>query len=79
MIKEVFLTLATVAVITGLILDVAGLWVSVKMAERRHRKRSRFFYCIMRIGEVIENIAFDLFILTAIIYVVSFLQGIIAG
>ncbi|GAA0071676.1 hypothetical protein UT300003_32010 [Clostridium sardiniense] len=75
-IPNIFLITSVGAVICGWIFDVLGLWLSVKMAEKNKVKRSKFFYVVMRIGEIVEKIAFNLFLMTAFLFVARYLMNL---
>ena len=60
----------------GMVLDITGLWLSVKLAEQKKVKKSKFFYKIMTIGEFIETIGREGLIFTPVLFIIEILIAI---
>lgn len=58
----------------GMVLDITGLWLSVKLAEQKKVKKSKFFYKIMTIGEFIETIGKEGILLMPIVFTIEILK-----
>ena len=58
----------------GMVLDITGLWLSVKLAEQKKVKKSKVFYKIMTIGEFIETIGKEGILLMPIVFTIEILK-----
>lgn len=60
----------------GAVLDVLGLWLSIRLAEEKKISKSKFFYRLMTIGEMFESLGRVGLIFTPVLFIIEILIAI---
>lgn len=58
----------------GMIMDVFGLWFSIKYYKKKSVFKSKLFYRMMNIGEILEHIAREGLIFLPILFIIELLK-----